>query len=298
MAGYIDAIASLNPAHYYPLNGGVNGYTVNDAIGANVSNPVGTRGTNYRHLTNHGAVTFSASGAVFDGTAHSWMSAPMDEGFSVKNGLADPTALTVVFWVKFPNYTQNNGGDNLHFLAKGDSGPQNWMEWAIRLSDDHSRRSRSIANYYWNPNPSIDPQGHHVQDDRGTGAYMAPPEGARRPSNAPAGAGAVNTWHMIVAAWTTTPGDQTNMDPRGACSIYYGSDAHSVAQCGSTRPMNADANVGPAYTQGPLTLGRRVDKPWTVQATIRRLAFFPRLLSLAEMETLRQAHVTYGNTEG
>lgn len=300
MAGYIDAIAVLNPVHYYPLNGGPDGYTVNDAIGAKVSDPAGTRGTNYKHFVNQGGVTFGLSGAVFNGTATSWMTAPTDEGFSVKNGLAATSALTIVFWIQFPNYTQNGGGDNLHFFAKGDSGGHHWMEWAMRLYGDGAKsgRARSIANYYFNRNPATDPLGNPVPNNRGSGACIAPPEGSRTPINAPIGSGATNTWHMIVASWTSTPGDQTSTSPHGSCSIYYGSEAHAVAQCGPTRSMYADANVGPAYTDGPLTLGRRVDSKWTVQATIRRIAFFPRPVTVAEMETLRRAQITYGNLEG
>lgn len=314
MAGYIDAVSALNPVHYFPLNGGTNGYTVNDAVGATTADPANTRGTNYKNFVNQGGVTFSTAsgvaGAVFNGATNSWLQAPTDPGFSVISD-APPdvvSTLTIVFWIYLPSY--NIGGDNLHFMAKGDAGPSNWLEWSMRLYGDGSPagRDRNISNYYWNPDSSVCSHGFSVDSNRGSGAFLAPPEGARTPPNGPTGSGDPNTWHMIAATWYTTSstrnahigtGAGTSTDlVYGGAKMFYGSTANAAALVGSTRSLRADACVQPYYTNGPLTLGRRVENSWALTGTVRRLAFFNYELSPANLETLRQAHITYGDTEG
>ena len=310
--GYITEVAKLpGLMHHFPLN---SDYTLNDTWGSTAPDPT-AKGTNFKHFVNAGSVTFGADGAAFDGSANALLSAPTDRSFSVCNEDDDNGTMTAVVWINISDYTQGGSSNNLHWFAKGDSGPSKWMEWAVRLyGDGNTDRARNFSNYHWNPDVTTCPHGNTVPSSKGSGAYMAPPaaapdNGGSERHNGPVGSGSVNTWHMIAFSFTTKPGDRTQSsgDPHaestntsviGYCKQWYGSTANAVALV-SNRTMHKDACVDPKYGLGPLTLGGRTEVAWRLRdAKVRRVSFFKGELTVPQLETLRQAHITYGNTEG
>jgi hypothetical protein len=287
---YIDVVTGIpGLTHYYPLNSDYGG---EDAWGSTTTNP-SAKGTNFKHLTNQGGVTFGAAGATFNGAANSWLRAATDRGFSVDNGLAlSANAISIVVCVTFPTYDQ--GGQN-HWIGKGYENGSNTLEWALRLYGEPGTqgRTRGTSNYYWNPNPGLHADGAVNSGRLGSGAYMAPPEGGRTPFNSPVNSGATNVEHMFVLQFTKGSSDGST----GRCIWNYGSVQHAFAVC-SNRGMWDDARINPRYTTGDLSIGKRMDTSWTVRATMRRIAFFNRLITISEMNQLRTARITFGNTEG
>jgi hypothetical protein len=308
VAGYSDAVLALNPTHYYPLN---NTYGMQDVAGANISNPATTRGTNFVNLS-HGVpasptVTFDALGAHFNGTSNAWLTAASDRGMSVDNGTTNQ--LTIALWVQFTNYTQNDtGGNNLHWIAKGASNSSNFMEWAFRLyADSNAARARNVSGYYWNPSTSGSgglgtPDGTTNSGGLGSGSYMAPPAsegGGTERHNGPAGSGLANSWHFFVVEFSKTTADATGSGTHGVCRMYYGNSGVAAALM-NEQNMWSSAHINPRFTSGPFTVGSRRDNStsWTLSGIVRRVAFFNSLLSPTDMNTMRTAHNTYGNTEG
>jgi hypothetical protein len=55
------------------------------------------------------------------------------------------------------------------------------------------------------------------------------------------------------------------------------------------RAMDADALITPIYNTGKLFIGKRGDSDGMVQATIRRVAFWNRLLSTTEWRSFANA---------
>lgn len=274
--GFRADIMETDPTHYFPMT---DQYPYDDQ---------GVTGG--KELSNTGGgVTFTSAGARFQGVSNDYLTAPTSPDWQIGRtdyvSLASPgtdaSAKTVVsffFAVKFTDYDQPT---QFHWMGVGGNAANNYG-WAMRLyGDSSSDRGRGVSNYYWNPHPSFDINGASVPDRRGSGAYLAPPEGDRTPYNAPVGSGnaAVEHWFYIVFTYAGTNGYA------GRCKMYYGDVSNAMALGTRNRAMNADALVTPVVGNGPLYIGKRGDSDGMVDATIRRLAFWNRELSLSELQS-------------
>lgn len=265
-SGFSDRILAVaGLTHYYPMN---DTYALQDLAGD-------------RPLTNAGGgVSFTPSGAVFEGVAADYLTAESDPDFSVRN----PTnAVSFLLCVTFPTYTQPS---QFHWLGKGGNLSNNY-EWALRLygGTGGTGRARGISNYYWNPNPSTDINGNAVDNRKGSGAYLAPPTaapdyGGGERQNGPVGSGTIGKEHILGIEFTYAA------NYAGRCRLYYGSNTAPMALL-SDRRMDADALITPQYGNGKLYIGKRGDSDGMVKATMRRLAFFNRSLSLSEWASFR-----------
>jgi len=274
-SGFRAAILATAPVRYYPLN---SQYPLDDMVGG-------------LDLTNAGGgVTFTSAGAVFQGVSNDYLTGPtgtdIQIGRSVWNAADNTvtrTQMAIFIAVTFPTYVQPS---QFHWMSCGGDvrGPgvhEGNFTWAMRLYGDGSdaARDRNVSAYYWNPNPTYDLFGVADNNSKGSGSFLAPPEGARTPPNGPSGSGTIGVehWFGIHFGYAGANGYA------GACQMYYGqaSPAYPMTMI-SNRLMNSDRPITPVMGNGRLFIGKRGDSDGMVKATIRRVAFWNRFLTQTE----------------
>jgi hypothetical protein len=160
--------------------------------------------------------------------------------------------LSMVAFMQVTNWTkQANNGEYVHWAGKGSAGSH---EWTCRYyidggSGEATSRKRRTSFYAFNPAGGL-----------GAGSYVQ--------EEAPS-----NTERMLVGAISTKTG-RTYQFQNG---VQKDSD------------LLSGYNIKPQLTNAPVGLGSRGDNTGFLVGTIRRVAFYNRLLTQAEQQKLYDA---------
>lgn len=199
----------------------------------------------------NGNVTFAPAGATFDGKSS--IELPDHNDFSVA-GVASK-AITIVAFQTVTDWTkQSANNEYVHWMGKGRAGAH---EWTFRYyidggSGEAASRPRRTSFYHFNPAGGL-----------GAGSYFQDPD--------PAG-----TERVIGGmVWgNSSNGGSTQMWKNGAIR-----DTDLLSGYG----------VNPVNTNAPVFLGSRGDGTGFLVGRLRRVAFFNRRLTEAEMKSIYEA---------
>jgi hypothetical protein len=207
----------------------------------------------------HGNVTFAADGAHFDG--RSWIELADSPDFSV------PTTkeLTIIAFLTVDDWKRvSNNNEYLHWMGKG---RPNAHEWTFRTYIDGGggeapARKRRISFYNFVPNGGL-----------GTGSYVQDPHAAEHVE-------------QVIGGVATTKGS----GPTPGYSAIY---CNGVQR---DKDMFTSYKTVPANTSTPVCIGTRGDSTGFLVGRIRRVAFFNRVLTDAELKRIYDAHAAEERT--
>lgn len=197
----------------------------------------------------HGAPKFTASGMVLDG--NDWIELPDHADFSP----ATTKELTIVIYQTVNDWTKvSHNNEYIHWMGKGRSGQ---YEWTFRIYKDGGggeapARKRRTSFYSYNPSGGLG-AGSFFQDE-GDGPGVERIVGGQISAK---GTGSYPGW--------------TKMWKNGVVRDTDSLSGYSII---------------PKRTPAPVGIGTRGDNTGFLVGTIRRVAFFNRALTAAEMKTL------------
>jgi hypothetical protein len=205
-----------------------------------------------KHGIVHGSVRFAADGAHFDG--RSSIELPDSDDFSVTT----TKELTIVAFLTVDDWKRVSANNEyLHWMGKG---KPNAHEWTFRTYIDGGggeapARKRRISFYNFVPNGGL-----------GTGSYVQDTHAAEHVE-------------QVIGGIATTKG--TGRTP-GYSEMYYNGVSRD-------KDMFTSYDTVPANTGTPVFIGTRGDNTGFLVGRIRRVAFFNRVLTPAEMKKIYDA---------
>lgn len=235
--------------HYYVLD--------------NVTQAVDQKGT-LNGVVN-GTVTFTATGAVFNGSAGNYIQIPDHNDFSLVT--TDQLSIVVVHSVSDWASTSNTASGYVHWMGKGASSSTQEWTWRYYPSGDATRPKRTSA-YHYSP---ADTLGNSHQ---GAGSYEQDND-------------AINVERMYVANFDRT----TTSGVTGAGSPYPGAVwlyKNGVLRDSDGFYNSGTYNIAPGNTNSPVRIGTRDMASWQ-KGKISHVAFFNRKLTAAEISSLYAA---------
>jgi len=238
--------------HYYPLNSSTK---ARDVIGK-------------LHGVVHGSVKFGAKGAAFTGKAGNYIDLGNNKAFSVagqkSKGMTIIHAMAVSDWSSKSN--QNSEG-YVHYMGKGHPSQH---EWTCRYypSTDKERPKRTSVYHY-----NLD--GH-----LGTGSYVQD-----KPAN--------GAWQVLAAGFDVVTASDSAANFPGA-NGFGNSFPGGTFLWKSGKPRDSDGfkaggggeNIRPTRGSAPVTIGCRNDRDSWMKGKIRRVMFFNRKLTTAEVKLI------------
>lgn len=282
--GYIAVVMNTNPAHYYSLN---TNYTTQDLGNA-------TTLVDWVTDTTRNATTGTITGPpTFDSTTvngTSIDSARFTAGLGLKLPGVNPDfsvtktqQLTIMVHLTVDNYNTSAPSQFTHYMHKADnvSGTREW-EWALRYYQDENGsnggRPRRHSGYYYNRTGSS-----ILGDALGAGSNAQPDLPGSTDGTNMTNIGATNgvaetalgAEHVVIVQyWTTGTGSY----PGGIKMFINGvqTDTDTMASYG----------IIPTLSNDVIRLGRcDLQNSW-FRGRVRRIGFWNRLLSQAEITTL------------